>query len=363
MRVGRTDHAELVRIHPQLLLELQAGLQRCARVLALQHLVLLALAQVEVGLVPDLEAGELVVLRKEGVRLAVALDLGRLVQRLPVDARLRVLARQRLLARRVDVPREHHAVRQVAVVGDRQYLSAGLVLVGLQYLPQVFRRRAAGGRIGGEGLDLAGLVAAVAVDHHPVQVVARRHLRGPLVADEGGELAGLVVFLRRIDGQLPGRGVGRRPGDIHQRLGKGAARELVDDLERCGVALPGLDHVVPFLAGGIGEEFRLPSEQVREESHVVRVVGDDEEIERTRQLRLLSARSRHFLAAGEAVGVLDAEAVAESRRHPSTWPCAGACRRSTRASGKRRWRFPPTRRRQWTPAQRPALVPCARIRR
>ena len=62
VRVGRTDHAELVRVHAQLLLELQAGLQRRARVFALQHVGLLALAQVEIALVPELEAGEFVIL-------------------------------------------------------------------------------------------------------------------------------------------------------------------------------------------------------------------------------------------------------------------------------------------------------------
>ena len=314
MRVGRSDHAELVRIHPQLLLQLQTDLQGGARVLALQHVVLLELAQVEIGLVPKLEVGEFVVLGKERVRLAVALDLGHLVQRLPLDARLRILTRQRLFAGGVDVPREHPAVGEVAVVGDRQYLAAGLVLIGLQNLPEIFRRGAARGRISRERLGLARLVGAVTIDDHTMQVVARRHLRGPLVADERRELAGLVILLGRVERDLPRRPVGLRAGEIHQGLGEGAPREVVDDFKRRRVPLPGLDHVRPLLPGGIGEEFRLFSEQVREKSHIVGVIGHHEEIERARQLRLLTAGSHHFLAAREAVCVFDAEAIAECAR-------------------------------------------------
>ena len=61
MAVGGTDHAELVRVDAELLLELQTGLQRAARILVLQHVVLLDGAEVEVALVPGLVIGELVV--------------------------------------------------------------------------------------------------------------------------------------------------------------------------------------------------------------------------------------------------------------------------------------------------------------
>ena len=63
--VGRADHAELVGIDAEFLLQLEAVLQRRAGILELQHLRLLELAQVQVALVPALEVGELVVGREE----------------------------------------------------------------------------------------------------------------------------------------------------------------------------------------------------------------------------------------------------------------------------------------------------------
>ena len=163
----------------------------------------------------------------------------------------------------------------------------------------------------GSGLDR--LVAAVAVDDDAVQVVAGRHLRGPLVADEGGEAARLVVLLRRRDDLLPGRAVALGARQELQRRRERAAREAVDDLQRRLDALLAarLHHVVPAPAGRVGEHLGLAGEERREEAHVVGVVGDDEEIERPRELHPLAARRRQLLAAREAVGVLEAEPVAE----------------------------------------------------
>ena len=88
-------------------------------------------------------------------------------------------------------------------------------------------------------------------------------------------------------------------------------READDDLE-CGVcALAGLDHVIPAPAGLIGEHLRLPGEELREEAHVVRVVGDHEEVERSGELHPLAARRRDLVAFGEAVGVLRRQPGAE----------------------------------------------------
>jgi len=68
VRVAAALQAELVGIHAELRFELQAVLQRRAGVLELEHLLLLGDAAVEVALVPQLEVGELVVGREEGVR-------------------------------------------------------------------------------------------------------------------------------------------------------------------------------------------------------------------------------------------------------------------------------------------------------
>ena len=124
-------------------------------------------------------------------------------------------------------------------------------------------------------------------------------------------LPGSLYFSAASIVSFHARGIRRESGRIHQLLGKDAARELVDEIQRSRIALPGLDHVVPLLAGGIFEKFRFARDQVGGKSHVVGVVGDHQEIERPRQFRLLFAGGHHLLAAGEAVGVLDAEAVAE----------------------------------------------------
>ncbi len=79
-------------------------------------------------------------------------------------------------------------------------------------------------------------------------------------------------------------------------------------------ALAGLDHVVPLAARGVGEHLGLAREEVGEEAHVVRVVGDDEEIERARELRRLSAGGHDLLAAREAIGIARTEPAASRAR-------------------------------------------------
>ena len=96
--------------------------------------------------------------------------------------------------------RERDPVRQVAVVRNREDLTAGLVLVGLQHVPQVLRVVAAHGPHGRIRLDLTCLVAAVAKDDDAVQIVATR-VRGPFVTDESREPARFVMrFGRPITG-------------------------------------------------------------------------------------------------------------------------------------------------------------------
>ncbi len=76
-----------------------------------------------------------------------------------------------------------------------------------------------------------------------------------------------------------------------------------DDLDRRLGALARLDHVIPLAARRVGEHLGLAREEIGEEAHVVRVIRDDEEIERARELRGLAARGHDLLAAREAVGV------------------------------------------------------------
>ena len=62
---------------------------------------------------------------------------------------------------------------------------------------------------------------------------------------------------------------------------------------------------------GSASMFGIAGEELREEAHVVGVVGDDQKIERPRQLRRLAGRRRDLLALGEAIGVARAEPCAE----------------------------------------------------
>ena len=206
--IGRADHAEAVGVHPQPLLQQQAQPERRARILVRQHLTRLGLGEIEVAHVPALEIGELVVRRQEGMRLAVTLDLGDLVERLPARAGLGIGAVEVSTGEGVD-HREHAPVGEIAIMGDRQHLAAGPFLVGGQPAPEVLRVVAAGRAQGGVGLDLPGLVATIPVDDDPVEVVAPG-VRRPLVADEGGEPAGLIRLVGCRDDLAPGGAEGAR---------------------------------------------------------------------------------------------------------------------------------------------------------
>src|SRR5690606_10363026 len=107
-------------------------------VFVLEHPGLLGgLFGAEVGVVPILEIGELVVGGQIGVGLAVPLDLGDLHQGLPAHAGLCVgLGQGRAL---VGLVGEHSAIAGVGVVGDGEDAAAGLGFVSRQELPQVLR--------------------------------------------------------------------------------------------------------------------------------------------------------------------------------------------------------------------------------
>src|SRR4029079_1526614 len=243
-------------------------------------------AAIEIAEIPSLKIGKLVVGRQEGMRLTVALRLGGLVKTLPTSALFGVVAIE-LLAEGFD-DRKHSAVAEVAVVGDGEHAAAGLALVGFHPLPQLDGIIAAERRRDRERLDLHRLVTAVAEDDIAMEVVASR-VRGPLKADEGREAAGVIVVLRRGDGFMPGTSIGPRPRRIDKRLGERPLREGDNNLDGRICTPARLDHLVPLAPGGIGEELRLAREQIREEAHVIGMIGDDEEIERTGKLRGLAA--------------------------------------------------------------------------
>ena len=138
MRIGAADQAELVGVHPELGFHLEAVPERRPRVFEFQHLGLLDFGQIEVALVPALEVRELVVRRQERMRLAIALDLRGLVERLPAHAVLGIFAVDPLAGERLD-DREHAPVAQIAVVREREDFGAGLFFGRGHPFPQVAR--------------------------------------------------------------------------------------------------------------------------------------------------------------------------------------------------------------------------------
>ncbi len=203
--VRRADHSELVRVRPEFFFEHEATLQCFARVLLGQHLVRLAFGQIEVADVPGFVVGELVVGRQERMRFAVTLDLGDLVQRLPLGALLDVAAIQGTTGVLL-VDGKHDAVGEVAVVRERQDGAAGLRLVVLHPLVEVERIGAADGSLRRVGNHQAGLVGTVTKDDIAVKVVSFDE-RGPLETNECRESVRFVVGIGRLDHIGPHRGV------------------------------------------------------------------------------------------------------------------------------------------------------------
>jgi hypothetical protein len=159
--IAAADHPELEGIDSELVLQPDPYLKRRTGVFVLQHPVFLGVAE-GIALVPDLEVRELVFRREERMCLAGALHLGDLHQRFPASAALGVVPGHRLI---VDGLRVHDAVADVAVVGDRQDLAAGPLLVVGHERPELLGILAVEGA---EGDDLLYPIGAVAKDHDPV---------------------------------------------------------------------------------------------------------------------------------------------------------------------------------------------------
>jgi hypothetical protein len=245
------------------------------------------------------------------VCFAVTLDLRGFVKGFPAHPRFSVVAVQALAGEGIALG-EHDAVAEVTVVGDGQDLAASLILVALQPAPEVARVVAAQRLQGRIGLHHAGLGAVVAIDHHAMQVVAAG-VRRPLVTDEGGESAGLVVRIRGLDHLLPRCAVGLRTGQRLQPRRKVTLRESLDDLDGHlhGRLAAFLDHLVPAPTRWIGQELGAARQQLREKTHVVRVVGNHQEVQRPGQSDLQAGGRGQLLAARKAVGLLRPEPRAE----------------------------------------------------
>jgi hypothetical protein len=198
VRIAAADHSELEGIRTQAGSEIEPQAQRRARVLEGKLRAVIG-ASPEVGDVPGLVVGELVVGREQGVRLAVALVLGDLEQRLPARASRSVLGAERLAPHRLD--REHLAAAEVRVVRNHEHTASRLVFVRGEIPPQALRVAAVEGA---KREDLPRLVGAVCEDDVSVAVVAVRDRR-PFETDERGEDTGGVVTLGVGDDRLPDR--------------------------------------------------------------------------------------------------------------------------------------------------------------
>ena len=292
--VGRADHSDLEGIDSQTLLHRHAVLQRLAHVLVLQHVLRLGLGTVEVRPIPGLVIGELVVRRQERVGLAIALDLSDLVDRLEARAQLGQLTGVGLAV--VGLDGEHAPVAQVAVVGDRQHLGSGAIRELRQMAPQILRVLTVELR---EGHGLIGDRCVAAEQDVPVQIVPTAS--GVLVTDDGGESPGLVEPI--------GQGRVLPPGIPHRRriVDRGdLLAERGDDLHRRAesqIGIASVQLVVPAPTDLGPEDRRIAIPELRHQAVHLRVIRDDDEVERSRQLGLEPVGRGDLLAPSEAEGI------------------------------------------------------------
>ena len=281
---------------------LRPARQSRAQVVERLHFRRVELRAADVGLVPALEIGELVVGRNGGMGFAVTLGLGDFGDRFPFRACLRIGAVERLAAK--CLVGKHQTAGKIAVVRHVQHLPAGLLLVICKIMPQGFR---IGMVEGGQRFHLQGTVGIVAEQNDPMQIVAA--WRGtPLVADKGGEQAWLIVFFRGGNGKPPGRGVHAR------RMQCGLLRAGILH-HRCKQSKPagaaGVEFIIPFHAYRIGKDFGRAVAQGERQAHVIRMIADQQEIIGAPELGRYPSRGNHFLTARKTECVLRAKASAE----------------------------------------------------
>jgi len=313
VRVGTADDAGLERIHAQLRLVLEAAHESGAHEAGRHHLRGELAAERQVAEFPARDAvlEELVARGEFRMALRGALHLHDFLDGLPALPALGILLRDRGAVE--GLRGVHAAVRQVAVVRDRERTAAGALLVGLHPVPEFLRVLAVPGR---EREHLARASLTVAQQHVAVQVVAARRRR-PLEADERGELPGLVVLVGHDGRALPDRHHQRaRDLRVGQHRWQCVGRLRADQLghRRRGLGAARLDHATPPLDGAVAHQLRVALVDLGDESEPLGVVAQDDEVERPRQARRQARRRNHLLAAGDAVGLLGREAIAGRER-------------------------------------------------
>ncbi len=294
--VGRADHAELVGVHTDLGLHLQAPLQGRAGVVGLAGRG----GGAGQEFAADLELAEFIRRIELGTHLGGALHLGDLHQRLPQLAGPGVLGGERAAVAVDHV--EHQPAGQVGVVRDGDEVDPRARLGGLQEGPQVLRTGAVDIAVGIEG---AGFLAVGVAEHDAMEVLAAGH-GGPFPSEQGGELAGDVVLFGGVDLGLPGRLAHLGRVDLAQLLV--VLRRIVLDrgAAACRHGAPdrildvGVQHL---LAPGRGHQPGVALVEHDLQSEHLGVVGHRQEIQRTLNLHLgVQACALDRDAAGVAIG-------------------------------------------------------------
>ena len=291
--IGAADHPELEWVDAGCRLQLQSGLERLARIFALEPLVAMRLDHADIRTIPAFEIRELIVRRQKRMRFAVALDLRDLEQSFEVCPGTRIVGVERRAIRHQG--REHAAATQVRIMRNAQHAPARLPLVGREYLPQILGMRAVEGA---ERLVPQDLFRAVGENHHAMEIVAARHGR-PLVTDQRGKHARLVGRFGVGNHLLPDAAFECRSVDQLGPLRQGGGK-----LEQGNARVaPGGRHVVVPAPPGLGlEQVRIAVVESGLHAEVLGVIGHDEEIQRPFQHGFAAAGQSDPFAFGEAVG-------------------------------------------------------------
>ncbi len=118
---------------------------------------------------------------------------------------------------------------------------------------------------------------------------------------------GSLDWLCGGDRLLPSAAIGGGTGKVHEILRESAVRERYDDFDRGLGALAGLGACRTTSGRLDRRESPACPQTVREETHIVGMIGDDEEVQWPRQLRWLPRGRGNLFASGEAIGVLGAQ--------------------------------------------------------